>query len=477
MKLHSKNIQACIGRNVPKNVRKEGEQMSKKLIVNDVRKSSVLSAPYFGTEALPKIRRRRNFPYQKRIDALKISANYPANIIPLYPSATDREQNLNPTNKSPENCRPPPAYSPAIVYKCQECDYFAPKKGLLKLHSITVHHVTGISDQISRKNSMSVNTLPSDSMTKYVGKAETEKEQEDSNRFRQRAVDQRHPHLLEDVKPIKIKHEFLNSCDKICDFTPSLHPMFHMYDTLLRGNNAEEDQRIKNQYSKCKICTDLLKPGLPSWGKSQCHQNKDHMESTTNTSKTTLPYPNVLNRDGNKVPDKQCKDTPHLDCDYCGNSLDQFDNLVIRNVKTHALYKAYQCRKCNSFTMDKKLFEEYNEKTDRDFTSFLSSTDTLKGELNPNVPQKYKDNPNTARFIDTLVQIRSGKNISYQKRINALKSSTQQSPLSSKVKQRQDGLYDRQKASRGGVGKSVLIQKIDTLSKNNCEATKHDSQC
>ena len=86
---------------------------------------------YFGATTLPIIRKTKNFPYQKRIDALKASS-------------CNQEKILHVLNTKKSLCNPQSLSNKVSNdnekrYSCKSCSYLTAKKGMFNLHQFTLH--------------------------------------------------------------------------------------------------------------------------------------------------------------------------------------------------------------------------------------------------------------------------------------------------------------------------------------------------
>ena len=86
---------------------------------------------YFGATTLPIIRKTKNFPYQKRIDALKASSCNQEKILHVLNSKKSVRNLQSSSNKILNDNEK--------RYSCKSCRYSTAKKGMFNLHQFTVH--------------------------------------------------------------------------------------------------------------------------------------------------------------------------------------------------------------------------------------------------------------------------------------------------------------------------------------------------
>ena len=501
---------------------------------------------YFGATALPIIRTRKNFPYQKRIDALKASSCNQAKTLPVLSSKilhiSEKSQPTPLSNKS------------AKTYSCKSCGYFTSKKGMFNLHQSTVHGNNQASSKKSAAKSDKLHQLLSvsnklqktkvskdqacDSISakkrekrekinsKHISNVSVEMEANNSNNILKNLQKSNEMNVLFETQAYtendtyetarksgnRNVHQHVNKLQLHCEngnceifpqrhseISQSPHKSFWNLNQPVKEKSKSPDYICETCAYKCdlwKFKDDRVEPnGILHHGYHRINLNS---YSDKNLAQFTHNSVHSLSHQAQNMPPKISHASDFCDpsatiCVICGKASTNMEGVIIPDISASTFndIDIVDEPSKNDYEEFDKAKEEYDKFTHiKDEMSvglelFIRKMDADIEEFAQKYPEEvakyitndYKDYKNATGFIDTVVQIRSGKKITYQERINALTFSSKV-PNAREVQNKQDlnsitSLCSSQlHSSSCNSPISNVVECIDELIRKNYHAIK-----
>jgi len=461
---------------------------------------------YFGATTLPIIRKTKNFPYQKRIDALKASSCNQEKILHILNTKKSlcNSKSLS-NNVSKDNEK---------RYSCKSCSYSTAKKGMFNLHQFTVHGDKTTDPKHLLVNSGKLFPLLRDSKERYKNKRTDQhgcdlksvmngdamecnisddtnnitsfmerhipaKTSIDSDQFHEMNI--RSTKLIKNIPKQKLKASYFQDNPTVPHLENNFPPYFDNQRVDFFPNRfanlpnichpsfwrvihpARQQEKLPNYI--CELCSfksDLWKfrEDQNDNDRSSCRHyprinsnpyfNKKFEQFRQHLLPSSTPLPNHVFHKRSNYSDFSSL-TSHI-CSICGKSSSNMDDVIIPNISSSSFDDIELTEKPLNSLNNHVVHDNIEDRHDK-FTQikdemsvglelFIRKMDEDIKEFAYKYPEKmekyiangYNDYSNAKGFMDTVVQIRSGRKVPYQDRINALNLSNLASEI---AKQRQ----------------------------------------